>query len=202
MHLFRVRVTLDVIFYFFSIFLKFLNPPPPPLYYFKIRHCFRLWAIIYPSLVLTLLSFVWSDFSALIREITSFVPISGVDLFTGIRPVTQHLTSIGEHLVLDILRNPGVRENTWVWLKYGHRIGWSPRSSIFLRGAHTCYDFSLAVRFFCLRRVRRSWAFYNMMRCSHQEASQTRMAVWKKQKCFFPIHVWKSVLWGASVTER
>ena len=25
---------------------------------------------------------------------------------------------------------------------------------------------------------------------------------WKKQKkCFFPIHVWKSVLWGASVTE-
>ena len=27
-------------------------------------------------------------------------------------------------------------------------------------------------------------------------------AVWKKQKCFFPNHVWKSVLWGASVTER
>ena len=27
-------------------------------------------------------------------------------------------------------------------------------------------------------------------------------AVWKKQKCSFPIHVWKSVLWGASVTER
>ena len=27
-------------------------------------------------------------------------------------------------------------------------------------------------------------------------------AVWKKQKCFFPVHVWKSVLWGASVTER
>ena len=27
-------------------------------------------------------------------------------------------------------------------------------------------------------------------------------AVWKKQKCFFPIHVWKLVLWGASVTER
>ena len=27
-------------------------------------------------------------------------------------------------------------------------------------------------------------------------------AVWKKQKCFFPIHVWKSILWGASVTER
>ena len=27
-------------------------------------------------------------------------------------------------------------------------------------------------------------------------------AVWKKQKCFFPIHMWKSVLWGASVTER
>ena len=27
-------------------------------------------------------------------------------------------------------------------------------------------------------------------------------AVWKEQKCFFPIHVWKSVLWGASVTER
>ena len=27
-------------------------------------------------------------------------------------------------------------------------------------------------------------------------------ADWKKQKCFFPIHVWKSVLWGASVTER
>ena len=23
-----------------------------------------------------------------------------------------------------------------------------------------------------------------------------------KQKCFFPIHVWKSVLWGASLTER
>ena len=35
-----------------------------------------------------------------------------------------------------------------------------------LRGAHTCYDCSLAVRLFCLRRVRRSWAFYNMMRCS------------------------------------
>ena len=28
------------------------------------------------------------------------------------------------------------------------------------------------------------------------------LAVWKKQKCFFPNHVWKSVLWGASVTER
>ena len=27
-------------------------------------------------------------------------------------------------------------------------------------------------------------------------------AVWKKQNCFFPIHVWKLVLWGASVTER
>ena len=27
-------------------------------------------------------------------------------------------------------------------------------------------------------------------------------AVWKKHKCFFPIHVWKSLLWGASVTER
>ena len=27
-------------------------------------------------------------------------------------------------------------------------------------------------------------------------------AVWKNQKCFFPIHVWNSVLWGASVTER
>ena len=27
-------------------------------------------------------------------------------------------------------------------------------------------------------------------------------AVWKKQKCFFPIHVWKSVLRGASVSER
>ena len=24
----------------------------------------------------------------------------------------------------------------------------------------------------------------------------------KNKKCFFPIHVWKSVLWGASVTER
>ena len=28
------------------------------------------------------------------------------------------------------------------------------------------------------------------------------LGVWKKQKCFFPIHVWKLVLWGASVTER
>ena len=27
-------------------------------------------------------------------------------------------------------------------------------------------------------------------------------AVWKKQTCFFPIHLWNSVLWGASVTER
>ena len=27
-------------------------------------------------------------------------------------------------------------------------------------------------------------------------------AVWKKQFCFFPIHVWKLVLWGAPVTER
>ena len=27
-------------------------------------------------------------------------------------------------------------------------------------------------------------------------------AVWKKQNCFFPIHVWKLLLWGASVTER
>ena len=24
----------------------------------------------------------------------------------------------------------------------------------------------------------------------------------RNKKCFFPIHVWKSVLWGASVTER
>ena len=24
----------------------------------------------------------------------------------------------------------------------------------------------------------------------------------KETKCFFPIHVWKLVLWGASVTER
>ena len=28
------------------------------------------------------------------------------------------------------------------------------------------------------------------------------LGVWKKQNCFFPIHVWKSVLRGASVTER
>ena len=27
-------------------------------------------------------------------------------------------------------------------------------------------------------------------------------AVWKKQRCFFPIHFWNSVLWEASVTER
>ena len=27
-------------------------------------------------------------------------------------------------------------------------------------------------------------------------------AVWQKQTCFFPIDLWNSVLWGASVTER
>ena len=41
--------------------------------------------------------------------------------------------------------------------------------------------------------------------CLSRQSSGVRFpvsAVWKKQKCFFPIHVWKSVLWGASVTER
>ena len=31
-----------------------------------------------------------------------------------------------------------------------------PTAADQLRGAHTCYDFSLAVGLFCLRRVRRS----------------------------------------------
>ena len=36
----------------------------------------------------------------------------------------------------------------------------------------------------------------------HARVRGSDSAVWKKQKCFFPIHVWKSVLRGASVIER